>query len=208
MRLILARHGRTAANVTRALDTRPPGQPLDEVGRAQAERLAQRLAREPIAAVYCSLALRARQTAEAVAARHGLDVIPIDGVQEVSAGDLEGRDDPAARARFEQAYEAWVHGDLSAHLPGGESAIEVAARFVPAVAAVRAATAESAVLVSHGAAIRVGVGALLGEGAETGYVPNTGLVVLRGDGDGWALEHWDRAEPVSGDVTGGAETGW
>ena len=59
-------------------------------------------------------------------------------------------------------------------------------------------------LVSHGAAIRLAVAALLGETAETFYVPNAGLVVLRrSDADGWVLESWDRADPVRGDVTAG-----
>ena len=58
-------------------------------------------------------------------------------------------------------------------------------------------------LVSHGAAVRLAAAALLGETAETFYVPNTGLVVLRQEADGWALESWDTAEPIRGDVTAG-----
>jgi probable phosphoglycerate mutase len=59
------------------------------------------------------------------------------------------------------------------------------------------------VLVSHGAAIRLAAAALLGETAETFYVPNAGLVVLRRGAGGWVLESWDRADPVRGDVTAG-----
>ena len=58
-------------------------------------------------------------------------------------------------------------------------------------------------LVSHGAAIRMAAGALLGDTTETWYVPNTGLVVLRREAPGWVLESWDTAEPVRGDVTAG-----
>lgn len=203
----MARHGRTAANVARALDTRPPGAPLDEVGSAQAEELAARLAGEPLTAVYASLALRARQTAAPVAARHGLHVVAIDDVQEVSAGELEGRADVASRDRFEDVYAAWLRGELDAHLPGGESALDVVARFGPALTKITEGATGSVVLVSHGAAIRVTVGALLGEGAETRYVPNAGVVILRGTPDGWALEHWDGGAPITGDVTGGGRPG-
>jgi broad specificity phosphatase PhoE len=59
------------------------------------------------------------------------------------------------------------------------------------------------VLVSHGAAIRLAAAALLGDTAETWYVPNTGLVVLRPTPGGWELEDWDTAEPVAKDVTAG-----
>ena len=54
MRLLLIRHGRTASNVTRLLDTAPPGAPLDDVGLDQARALADTLADEPIEAVYAS----------------------------------------------------------------------------------------------------------------------------------------------------------
>jgi len=207
VRLILARHGRTEGNVIRALDSRPPGMPLDDVGRAQAEDLARRLAAQPVAAVYASRATRAQQTAAPVAAAHDLSVVVLDGVQEADCGELEGATDPASHERFQDVYEAWLNEEFDARLPGGESALEVRARFVAAVEAV--AADDPVVVVSHGAAIRLGVGALLGEGAETRYVPNAGLVVLTGAPGRWTLEHWDGAEPVPGDVTGGAEViGW
>jgi broad specificity phosphatase PhoE len=207
VKLILARHGRTEGNVIKALDSRPPGMPLDEVGRAQAEDLARRLAATPVAAVYASRATRAQQTAAPVAAAHDLPVVVVDGVQEADCGELEGATDPASHERFQDVYEAWLNEEFDARLPGGESALEVRARFVAAVEAV--AGADPVVVVSHGAAIRLGVGALLGEGAETRYVPNAGLVVLTGTPGRWALEHWDGAEPVPGDVTGGGDViGW
>jgi broad specificity phosphatase PhoE len=207
VKLILARHGRTEGNVIKALDSRPPGMPLDEVGRAQAEDLARRLAATPVAAVYASRATRAQQTAAPVAAAHDLPVVVLDGVQEADCGELEGATDPASHERFQDVYEAWLNEEFDARLPGGESALEVRARFVAAVEAV--AEDGPVVVVSHGAAIRLGVGALLGEGAETRYVPNAGLVVLTGTPGRWALEHWDGAEPVPGDVTGGGDViGW
>jgi broad specificity phosphatase PhoE len=204
MRLILARHGRTASNVGKVLDSRPPGAPLDEVGLAQAAALGQRLAVDPVTAVYASPATRAQQTAAPVAAAHGLPVQVIDGVQEVFCGDLEGRADPESREQFDRTYAAWWQGDLDAHLPGGESAHDLRARYVPAVEAITAGARDTVVLVSHGAAIRLAAAALLNETAETLYVPNTGLVILRPEPADWVLEHWDEAPAVAGDVTGGA----
>ena len=206
MRLILARHGRTAANVAKALDTRPPGAPLDDVGREQAAQLAERLAGVPVSAVYASWAVRAQETGAAVAAVHDLSVVVLDGLQEADCGELEGATDPASHEQFLDVYEAWLNEEFEARLPGGESAHDVRARFVAAVESV--AADKPVVVVSHGAAIRLGVGALLGEGAETRYVPNAGLVVLTGRPGRWTLEHWDGAEPVPGDVTGGAEIAW
>jgi broad specificity phosphatase PhoE len=203
MTLVLVRHGRTASNVSRALDSRPPGAPLDEVGLAQAGALGDRLASWPVSAVYASPATRAQQTAGPIATVHGLAVQVIDGVQEVFCGDLEGRTDGASRALFDETYAAWWAGDLGAHLPGGESAHDLHARYLPAVERITAGASGAVVVVSHGAAIRLAAAALLGDPAATRYVPNTGLVVLEAWRDGWVLEHWDEAPAVAGDVTAG-----
>jgi broad specificity phosphatase PhoE len=220
--LVLVRHGQTDSNVRHALDSRPPGPPLNELGRAQAQALAEAMATEPVTAVYASTALRAQQTAGPLAAWHGLPVEVVDGVHEVFCGDLEGRADHAARELFEEVYAAWADGDLERRLPGGESAVEVRARFLPVVAELWARHAHTPdpvlVLVSHGAAIRMAAGALIGEYADTRYVPNAGRVVLAplhgvdgGSADpgrigeaGWLLKSWDEASPQPGDVTGGA----
>ena len=216
MRLVLARHGRTTANVAHILDSRPPGAPLDELGLEQAERLGRRLADHPVRAVYASHATRAQQTAKPVAAAHGVTVEVVDGVHEVLVGDLEGRSDDAALEAFRDVYDAWWRGDLDARLPGGESALDLRSRYLPAVERIMAAVDGDSgdgsvdvdvdvdvVLVSHGAAIRLAAAALLGDTAETWYVPNTGLVVLRPTPGGWELEDWDTAEPVAKDVTAG-----
>jgi len=204
LRLVLARHGRTGANVAHILDSRPPGWPLDELGQAQALQLAARLASWPLRAVHASRAVRAQQTAAPVAAGHGLPVQVVDGVQEVFVGDMEGRSDTAALAAFDQVYRAWWLGDLGARMPGGESALDLRERFLPAVEEIVDGVVDGDVLlVSHGAAVRLAAAALLGETAETFYVPNTGLVVLRREAQGWALESWDTAEPIRGDVTAG-----
>jgi probable phosphoglycerate mutase len=207
VRLVLARHGRTTANAAHILDSRPPGAPLDEQGRTQADLLAERLADHPVRAVHASRAIRTQQTAAPVAAAHGVPVEVVDSVHEVDIGDLEGRSDEAAFETFFEVYHAWWRGELDARLPGGESALDLRARFLPAVDQIVSDHDGDVVLVSHGAAIRMAAAALLGDTVETWYVPNAGLVVLRRELDGWALESWDTAEPVRGDVTaGGAPT--
>src|SRR3981081_3249271 len=96
LRLFLVRHAESEANARRVLDSAPPGLPLTAEGRRQAEDLADDSARssgrEPVVAVSASTATRAQQTAAPVAARHGLPVQIVDGVQEAFLGELEGRD--------------------------------------------------------------------------------------------------------------------
>ncbi len=206
MRLVLARHGQTESNVARVLDSRPPGPPLTALGRAQATALGARLAGWDVTAVHASRAVRAQETAGPVAAAHGLPVDVVDGVHEVDCGELEGRADADARARFEAVYGAWGTGDLDARLPGGESAHDLCARYLPAVERLVAGASGTVVLVSHGAAIRVAAGALLGDGVETRYVPNTGLVVLAPTPTGWALDRWDTPDDVPAPVPPAADT--
>src|SRR5437588_314438 len=118
LRLVLVRHGQTMANAEGILDTRPPGQPLTAEGHRQADELAQRLAGEPVVAVYASRALRTQQTAQSVAARHGLTAQVLAGVHEVFIGDLEGRQTPEAHRILHELYHAWHSGDLEAARPG------------------------------------------------------------------------------------------
>lgn len=205
-RLVLVRHGQTDANVRRELDSVPPGAPLNELGLAQAAALGERLSTSPVVRVHASRATRAQQTAAPAAAAHGLDVEVLDGVHEVFVGDLEGRSDRQAREQFDIVYTAWWNGDLDARMPGGESAHDLRSRYLPVVEQIMDGAGGDVVLVSHGAAIRLAAAALLGDTAETLYVPNTGLVVLAADpstASGWVLEHWDTAVPVPGDVTAG-----
>ena len=199
LRLVLVRHGQTTANAKGILDTRPPGRPLTEEGHRQAAELAQRLADEPVVAVYASRALRAQQSAQPIAARHGLATLTLDGVHEVFIGDLEGRQTPEAHRSLHALYHAWHSGDLEAARPGGESGKQVLDRYLADVAAIRSAHRRgTAVLVSHGAAIRLAVVALAtnidGAFAEPRYLANAAMVVLETHATGWRCLRWDKID--------------
>src|SRR5437763_16886139 len=97
-RLILVRHGETAANREfRYIGRRDDA--LSERGEAQAKQLAEALAILPIAAAYSSPLQRAYQTAWAIAARHRLEVQTADDLRDGDFGLWEGstRDDTTAR---------------------------------------------------------------------------------------------------------------
>ena len=139
VRLVLARHGRTTANVAHILDSRPPGAPLDELGLEQAERLGLRLADHPVRAVYASHATRAQQTAKPVAAAHGLAVEVVDGVHEVLVGDLEGRSDDAALEAFRDCVRRVVARRPGRPAPWRGVALDLRSRYLPAVERIVAA---------------------------------------------------------------------
>ncbi|CAM3678544.1 histidine phosphatase family protein [Kibdelosporangium persicum] len=194
MRLMLVRHGQTASNLQRALDTSLPGAPLTEEGHQQAADFAARMSEAPVA-VYASLATRAQETAAPIAAAHGLDVQVVEGVHEVFVGDLEGRTDEAAIREFFEIYLRWTNDDLAARMPGGESGAEIRTRFLDAVRLIQDKHSDGlVVLVSHGAMIRLGAEWLAenvtGQLANVGVLPNTGHVLLEANGDGWNCLEW------------------
>lgn len=212
VRLVLVRHGQTDANARHVLDTALPGYPLNTRGHEQARGVAGVLADWPVRAVFASKAIRAQETAAPVAEAHGLPVTVLDGVHEISVGDLEGAADAHSRRIFDDVYDAWWGGDLGRSMPGGESAADVRDRALPVVDELARAADDlppgsAIVLVSHGATIRIVAGALLGDTVETAYVPNTGRVVLvrdPGSDTGWTLQLWDSGPTLPGDVTAGA----
>lgn len=199
IRLVLARHGETPSNLSRILDTVPPGPDLTDSGRAQAEALADRFGEGKIVSVHASRAVRAQQTAAPLARRVGLDVVVVDGLHEVYVGDLEGRGDDASRERFDAVYDGWHHGHLDERMPGGESGHEALARFYAAAQPVLdGATDGVVVIVSHGALLRLVANRLVSEvsaqRAGESYLPNTGAIVLDADMDtptGWRCVDWD-----------------
>jgi broad specificity phosphatase PhoE len=181
-----------------AVDSLPPGGPLTEQGRRQAEELAEALAAEPVTAVYASTALRAQQTAEPVAHRHGLAVHVVDGLHEVFVGDLEGNTDHESLRRFADVFGAWAHGDLDRPMPGGETGRQAVDRFTKALDDLRADHEDGVlVIVSHGAVLRL-VAPHLADNLDTlagelSMLPNTARVVLEEDpasGVGWHCVEW------------------
>ena len=215
LRLVLARHGQTKANIDRILDTVLPGPPLTELGRAQAHALGGELgdgAEGTVTALYHSPAQRARETAEIVSGYVGVTPTEVTGVHEVFVGELEGRNDEPAIAEFRRVYDCWQSGDLDVAHPGGESGRDLLDRYLPAVAGLRDRHPDGGtlVLVSHGAALRLVAQELVEHvgtpGAEEEHVANCGRVVLRPRGSGWELVAWRAAVPgglpSSDDVTG------
>lgn len=204
MRLILVRHGRTASNVGFLLDTQAPGADLDEVGRRQAEALVERLAQERIDAIFTSTLVRTQQTAAPVAAALGLTVQVLPGLREIAAGEDEMS--PDAR-RYIGAMIAWGQGDLTACVPGGENALELLARYDPAIEQVFASGVQSAMVVSHGAALRSWASARVDgfEAALAGrHLDNTGVIIAEGSpAEGWHLVELDGAKHRHGyDMSG------
>ncbi|MEI5674582.1 MULTISPECIES: histidine phosphatase family protein [unclassified Nocardioides] len=201
-RLVLLRHGQTAWN--KAL--RVQGQidaDLDDTGRAQAEAVAPVLATLDPTLLWSSDLARARDTASYVEKAAGLAASYDARLRETHLGERQGltHDEYAALDPVEFAQFRQGHYDA---VPGAERTAAVRDRMVAAVTDLRRALApgETGIAVSHGAAIRVAVGGLLGWPADQYRslrgLGNCGWVVLveRPGSDGLALEAYNRAVPT------------
>jgi probable phosphomutase (TIGR03848 family) len=133
-----------------------PGIHLNEAGRIQAEALAKRLANLPLAAIYSSPLERALETAQPLAAQHGLQTQVREGLSEVDCGEWAGRD--LEDLRNESLWPVIRVYPSAARFPGGESLREARDRVVAVLDGIRDAHQGQVVaIVSHGDSIRLAV---------------------------------------------------
>jgi broad specificity phosphatase PhoE len=131
LRLLLARHGLTAANQQdRYIGASDP--PLSDEGMAQAEALAARLRGEELAAIYTSPLLRARQTADIVARACGLGVQIESGLREIDFGCWEELTRTEIMSRYPEQMQAWEADPAVEPAPHGGESLRQAARRVKA----------------------------------------------------------------------------
>ncbi len=158
--LILARHGRTTANVSGVLAGRSKGVHLDERGVEQARAAADRLAGVPLAAVVSSPLERCRETAKEVVRRQELSpqVATDRGLLECDYGSWTGRE--LKTLAKEPMWKTVQAHPSAAVFPEGETMADMSARAVAAVrrwdAAVESEHGPHAVwvAVSHGDVIK------------------------------------------------------
>jgi broad specificity phosphatase PhoE len=172
----LARHGETADNadgrVQGSIDT-----PLNDRGREQARDLAEQAAELELAALYTSQLARARETAEIVGARIGLDPLVDERLAESCRGAWEGRllidierDEPGA-------WQAWRRSEPGFRFPGGESLEEHVRRVDDALREAR----RPALMICHGGTVRAALVACGGRRLadfQRIAVPNAQLIPL------------------------------
>jgi probable phosphoglycerate mutase len=188
MRLYLIRHAHSEANRLHQISNRGYQHGLTPLGGQQAAALVQRLAGQPLAAVYTSPLQRAVETAQPLAAATGAPLAVEPALREFDCGIYEGRGDPDAWAAFGRVWEAWVtRRDYEAPcLEGGESYPDLLARLGACLrAVVRAHPLQSTMaLITHGGLLRVALPALV-PGLPPAWrdwpMPNTAHTLIEAD---------------------------
>jgi broad specificity phosphatase PhoE len=160
--LLLLRHGQIKANKLGHWHGSTDS-PLTRHGRRQARRTADHIRDRfaPVEAIYSSPLRRCRHTAEAIALATGLEVQVHDDLREYAIGEWEGM--PFRDLQEQHRFVEVATRDHDFAPPGGESLRQVAERIVAAVHDIHARHAPEArvLVVGHGAALAVALGALL-----------------------------------------------
>src|SRR4029077_17841460 len=161
-RVFMVRHGATVLSAedrfAGATDVA-----LSDEGREQTRRLAERLSHEKIMAVYASPLGRTVETGQILAAPHDLKVQTRDGLREINHGRWEQMTRREVEEKFPGEAAEWEKDPYTFAPQGGESGLAVTARALPVlIDLVRHHAAESFLIVSHKATIRLLLSTILG----------------------------------------------
>ena len=125
LELWLIRHGETDSNKERKIQGHSDV-PLNELGMAQARKLAKRLAGEKFDKIYSSDLKRALVTAQTVFPDQ--EIILDKRLREINLGNFEGRHYDKFSDEETAVVKVWFAGPFHQKVPGGESNDDLRAR--------------------------------------------------------------------------------
>ena len=163
--LYLIRHGATPPNEQRPYILQGNGinLGLSANGRRQAAEVGKFLSDFPLNHIYCSPMIRARETAEAIARPHGLELRPLTSIVECSVGQWEGLDWESIKLRDAEAARLFFENPADNPYLGGESYRDVLERVRPVFQdLLELHRGESIAVVAHNIVNRVFLAELLG----------------------------------------------
>ena len=162
-RIFLVRHGATVLSAEDRFAGATNVQ-LSNEGRDQARRLAIRLSREKLSAIYASPMDRTMETAGILALPHGMTTVPRDGLREISHGHWEEMTRKEVETLYPEEAASWDKDPYTFAPQGGETGLAVTARALPALIEIVKAhhPGGNVLVVSHKATIRLLLSSLLG----------------------------------------------
>ena len=184
--LILLRHGETEWN----RELRFQGQvdvPLNATGHAQAQRLAQRLAGEPIDHLVSSDLSRARQTADPFArqvqASRGIGLEVDAALREQAFGRIDGMRVEDIKRDHADVWAGWTQFQSDYVVPDGESTRQFHTRVMAALwQLVASHPGRTLAVVTHGGVLDMVFRTARGlglEGPRQSAIPNAGISRVR-----------------------------
>ena len=178
--IYLQRHGLSVSNLQYVCAGHSDFE-LCELGFKQAEAAAEVLCKRPITAIYSSDLKRAYQTASAVGRKLNLPVTQVPALREIFAGSLESRSYADLATVCKEEYDRYKADPCGCGWPEGENAMEVLARFVPAMKEIAEKhDGETVLVTSHSTAISIFLSEVQGVMYRLGLFPikNTAITTL------------------------------
>jgi 2,3-bisphosphoglycerate-dependent phosphoglycerate mutase len=189
-RILLVRHGETDWNASGRIQGHSDT-PLNAAGRLQARRAAQRLAREPIRALYSSDLARAFETAAIIGAPLGLTVVASPQLRERRYGEWEGLTSAEIQAHYPEQFAIWRARSTDFAPPQGETRNEILTRALAELQTIaRRHVREMVVVVSHGGLCYVLINHILGsvDGDRREFtIGNASIYTLDVTRDQWSV---------------------
>lgn len=161
-KIYLIRHGQTDSNTVRRFQGRINTE-LNDTGKQQAVKLAEFFRDKPLHAIYCSPLVRAKMTAEPLAAMKQLPVHTMETLQEISFGGWEGLCYDEIAVKWPEEIKLFYENPQLCLPPEGETFSKVQERAVKALQDILLAEGEDKdiAVISHGGVIRTQICALL-----------------------------------------------
>lgn len=159
--VIFWRHGQTDWNIQQRFQG-TSDIPLNAVGEFQVDHAAKELSAIKPVKIISSDLIRAKRSADALAAIVNLPVITDSRLRETHGGPWEGRTGAENRELDGANFVAWLQGANIKAGGTGESRTDVAARVHAAVMDHIKDVDGPVVFASHGGSIRCGIGSLMG----------------------------------------------
>jgi probable phosphoglycerate mutase len=193
-RLVLIRHGETHWNREGRIQGYHADSSLTEIGHAQANAVAERLAREGIDALHSSDAGRTRQTVDPISATTGLPIVYDSSLRERNYGIFEGRTFAEIELEYPDDFRKYRDRDPTHATPGGESAERFRDRVVAALEAIAARHQDARVaVVTHGGVLGMLYRHTMNiplDAPRSYVLANASLNHFRFAGGQWLLDAW------------------
>ena len=126
-KIYLVRHGQTEWNKELRFRGRVDI-PLNEMGRRQAEAIANALEASEITRIYTSPLRRSIETAQPTAKLLNLTIEPAQGLVDISYGEWEGLAFSTVKKRYGNLYQQWEKRPHVVRFPNGETLDEARER--------------------------------------------------------------------------------
>lgn len=194
--ILLVRHGTTRFNETDHLQGLIDN-PLNDKGRSEASRLADRLKTAALDSIFSSPLKRAVETAAIINRLHDLPLTIVPEFSEIDLGEWEGLNYTQVREQFPEIHRRWI-SDPDFPIPGGESFTSVCARTQKGLERIMADGSKHILIAGHASVNRAILANLLGVSPaaarhfRTGNAALSRLLLLENPGQQWAvLDFWN-----------------